>query len=487
MSGEFEILAIGAVALGAVAALAVAPIALAGYGVYKAGEAVYTSHQNAKRRLEEERRVQEEIQRKQNESYYRQMQEMHQSYQQVVREHEEALSQITVQMHNAMAEAYSGFQKDLESAGNMQALERHAAELEQEIKQEWSSKREQLTKQYEQKLHTAFQSVSRQLTEGREKLSALQNAVKDDPRKAEIAQEAINQAKAALELYQIEANQPNTRYTAELNEAVRYFNEKDFDMAFSKAHAVALTCLEQLEAIKQHQNVWFVLSDEIMQKLFVLEERISRMKSVHLAWQGQIFEEDLTRFEPAMMEGLAKHTQTLKQRFEQFQTFRKDDIPQLRTLLADCSEADLDAIEIAKYAAAKMALAYSGNQNAEAVTAALEEQGFRMEEYAYESGIEGNPMHINLVNDISGERLTAVLTPLPHGIQVQVHNYGAEGTGNIQTQNMIQQVLQNALGQQGKCHNPGGVSDQTVDADLRQTQNKPAQQSAAAQNLAQNL
>lgn len=486
MSGEFGILSIGALALGAVA-LAVAPVALAGYGVYKIGQAAYTLHQSAQRRREEERRVQEEIQKKQNESYYHQMQEMHQSYQQATQEHEQAISQLTAQMQSEMAEAYDHFQKELEASGDMKALEKHTADFEQEIRQKWSSKREQITKQYEQEIHTAFQSVSSQLAEGKNKLSALQDAVKEDPRKATVAQDAIEHAKAILELYQIEAAQPNKRYTAELNEAVIYFNAQDYDMAFSKAHALGLTCLEQLETVKQQQNIWFTLADEITQKLFVLEERLAKMKSVQFAWHGQIIEEDLTRFEPAMMEGIAKHTEILKQNFAQMQTFRKDDIPQLRTLLADCNETDLDAVEISRYAAAKMALAYSENENAETITAALEEQGFRMEDYAYESNIEGNPMHINLVNDISGERLTAVLTPSPQGVQIQVHNYGTDGTGNVQTQNTIQQILQQTLGCQGVCHNLGGVSVQTADADLQQTKNKPAKQSDAAKNLAQNL
>ena len=134
-----------------------------------------------------------------------------------------------------------------------------------------------------------------------------------------------------------------------------------------------------------------------------------------------------------------------------------------------------------------MILAYSENDKAGVVVDALEAQGFRMEDYAYESDIEGNPMHINLVNDISKERLTVVLTPASNGIQINVHNYGVDGTGNIQSQNMIQQILQNTLGTHGTCHNPGGVSAQTGASDLAGTKNQPFRTSSAAHSLSQDL
>lgn len=188
-----------------------------------------------------------------------------------------------------------------------------------------------------------------------------------------------------------------------------------------------------------------------------------------------------------MISGLSDYVEKLKNRLAGFEVFNKDAIPQLRTLLADCNETDADAVQIAKYSVAKMILAYSENDKAGVVVDALEEQGFRMEDYAYESDIEGNPMHINLVNDISKERLTVVLTPAPNGVQINVHNYGSDGMGNVQTQNMIQQVLQKALGHKGTCHNPGGVSVQVSESDLTNTKNQPVKASSAAQNLSQSL
>ena len=348
MSGEFEIIGelIGGI-LATAAVVAVAPVALVGYGIYRGGKALYAYNQDKKRKQEEEKRVQEELKRKQNESYYNQMQSIYQSYQQISKEHEEHIRQLDIQMQTAMSQAYDGFQAELNHAGNMKSLEERADKTYCEITQKWSKQREQMTKNYESKLHYVFQSMSNQFAETKTELINLQNAAKDDPRIEAMAREAIERAKAILSLYQSEANTSNVRYISELDEAVRYYNSQDFGIAHSKASALALTCFSELENIKQQQNIWFELTDEITKKIYIIEERIANTRNVQFNFKGQIIQENLTRFEPAMINGLSDYVEKLKNRLSEFKVFSKEAIPQLRILLADCNEAD--AVQIAKY------------------------------------------------------------------------------------------------------------------------------------------
>ena len=110
--------------------------------------------------------------------------------------------------------------------------------------------------------------------------------------------------------------------------------------------------------------------------------------------------------------------------------------------------------------------AYTENDTASDITAAMEEQGYDMDGYAYEGGEEGNPIHVNFINRISGNKVTVILSPKADGIHVDVHDYGADGTADVQRQDEIRHLIEETLNIQIHCSGRGTVSSHTQAADL---------------------
>ena len=96
----------------------------------------------------------------------------------------------------------------------------------------------------------------------------------------------------------------------------------------------------------------------------------------------------------------------------------------------------------------------------------MEEQGYDMDGYAYESGEEGKPIHVNFVNRVSGGRVTVVLSLKTDGIHVDVHDYGVDGTADVQRQDEIRHLIEKTLNIQIHCSGRGTVSSHTQAADL---------------------
>lgn len=488
MSADFGIIGLGIGLLGA--AVAVAPIVGAGYLAYKGVSAASKYAKNKQRRKEEERRVQEQLRQQKRESYYSEMMDMREKYQDALGHYEQLAAQLESQFGRRMEELGSRFEAELGAvgAGGLRAFERQFEQDKQRIVQDFEEQRRNLEDAYHRELNAAVKDISARFSETGAGLHMASEALKQDMKKAEASRAMLERAQGTLELYRAESGNNAERLSEELRSAERYHNEGSYDMAYSKASGVAAQCLGLIEETKKQQLTFFQLSDSVSDMLFVIDERLAKARQVQFRFGNEIMSEDLTRYEPALFQGIADKLGELKSSFNRLGSFKREYIPQLRQLYTECASLDEDIVNVAKYATAKMAFGYSENSQAEIVTDALEEQGFEMVDYAYEGDTEGNVMHVNYQNAQTGEQLTAVLTPDGRGVNISVHNFGSGiGTGNRKTQEAVQRALEKKLNTSGVCRNPGGVSTERAAAQLANVRAMQRGNTSAVNNFASNL
>ena len=451
------------------AVLAAAPFIGVGYAVFQDSRA-------AKRYQKEEKRHRQlQLTRQQKQTFYPVLARMYHSYETAAGQQEQQIEeqkQLMEKKLSALTEEYYEAEHD---AARLEAFERRAKEKQEELRKEWQQTRGAMEEKFHVLLHQTTGRIARELSLAEEGKRALEAMAEENPVMAEKVYERIEQAKAAIVLYQIETGEEPKAMRKELNQAISYARAQNYEIAYSKASGVMLHCLEEMEQAKQLQQEYILLWDEIARILEVTRERLGKMRSLEFSWKGETLEEDLFRFEPDVLNGISLRLDELEKEWKTEQKFSIRAVIHLKRLLEECRETDEDAVEIGNYAVKRMLYAYSENEHAEQVTDRLEEQGFRMTDHAYAADLEGNPLHINFLHEITGEKLTVVLTPAESGVRISVHNYGRNGeeTGNMKTQQAVQRTLEQCFQRKGICHGLGAVSRQTEAAQLDRVRTMP--------------
>ncbi len=487
MSSDFDITG-GIVALPIFAA--VTAISAAGYLVYKGAQAIYRHNEARKRREEEERRVREHLEQKKKESYYSTMMDMYESYSTVSADYERSRQALDDEMERTLSNLHDS------AAGSINASSADARKLEAEMRREaekvlseWRTKGQALQEDFSRKIKQVFTGISSNIEEAGKGLAALKNAGKEDLRQEAFANSAIEQARASLELLRAEAEDIPAVLSNELDQAVNFYNSRDFDIAYSKASGIVTSCLQRIEDVRSKKAEYYSMLEHAEARLQEIQERLNASGQVQFSWEGNILEEDLARFEPEMFVGLKKRVTDMAGNLEGAKKFSAASLRSLGTLIADLDEVNEDLLSMCRYASAKMVFAYSENDNAEILTSTLEEQGFVMLDSAYEGDTEGNALHINFKHSITGENLTVELTPNENGVQLSVHNYGSDGSdaGNVRTQQTVQAAIERRLGRRGSCRNMGGVSSERSASDLDSVRRLRVHESQAARRYVNNV
>ena len=472
-------------------ALAALPIIGAGYAIYKGATALQRHNEKVRQRQIEEQRIQQQMAERRNEVNYSKMVELRNEYQSVVTDFNDTMWELEQDFSQKMADFSTSFEQNAKHIQNVEfkEFEENAERRRNQIISEFNKQREALYHAYASQIESTFNEISTKFTDAHTGIQTFESLLKDDPRKASIAEEMIENAKTMLALYQIESGESATALANDLNSAIEYYNSMDYDISYGKASAIVSQCMQKIQETKMLQREYYALIDDISDKIFIIQERLAKARSVQIPYNNDLIEEDITRFEPILFKGLQKQLVALQGKYEGINGFKRNAIPELRTLLSDFDDLELDVLSVSKFALAKCIFAFSENDEAEIVTDILEEQGFHMVDYAYESQTEGNAMHVNYENDISKEKLTVVFTPTEHGVQIMVHNFGAdsESNGNAQTQRAIQIALEGKLGRKSKCERLGEKSSNLHSANLDDVKSASSSNADAAQKLADSI
>lgn len=193
-----------------------------------------------------------------------------------------------------------------------------------------------------------------------------------------------------------------------------------------------------------------------------MKAQIESMKAFQFEYKDEMYETDLSMYEP-VFKAVISRLEKLDAAISDIDGKTLRDFADIQEQLADI---ELDIQNCTKLAVQKLLSAYTENDTASDITAAMEDQGYDMDGYAYESGEEGNPIHVNFVNRVSGGRVTVVLSPKTDGIHVDVHDYGVDGAADAQRQDEIRHLIEKTLNIQIHCSGRGTVSSHTQAADL---------------------
>ena len=453
------VLGLAVLAAGAVPVL-IAGVSVAGvaYGATKLTQrALETQRERMRRQEEEGRHRAAELDMEEAEERA-QIEQLLQRFSSIRNNYERSAERLRVQRESGMrrlADELSGVLR--QGSSDMLQLERHAQQCRSALEQDWQTQHEQLERQYRERLEQTAGRMKEQVQTGMARLDRTKDAAKEDVHLREMAKSQFQEARAAVKAVSLELGTVPVDLQDSLRHAAEYFDQDLFVNAYSLSSNILLFCYDAISEELSRRAVHDAMEDRIVQRSAALEGLMEASRTFRFSYQGPEYEDDLSRFAPELFTVIARR---LRETVEL-------DADTLERKLAALQELDEDFGEIMKLAAQKLLYAYVENDSAECITAAMEEQGFEMQDYAYEGDQEGSSIHINYANRISSEKLTVVLTPKEDGLQVDVHNFG-DGSGCMDPtqQDRIREMLEQALDISISCSSRGSVSAHTDAADL---------------------
>ena len=453
------VLGLAVLAAGAVPVL-IAGVSVAGaaYGAAKLTQGALEMQKERRRKREsEERRRAMELAKEEAEERA-QIERLLKSFSGVRDHYEQSAERLRMQHESGMlrlADELSGVLR--QGGSNMVQLERHARERRSALDQDWQAQNEQLEQQYQREMGQIVDRMKEQVHAGMTQLDCMKDVAREDARLREMAESQFGDARAAVKAVSLELGTTPTEMEDNLRRAAEYFDQGMFVNAYSLSSNILLLCYDTIREELSKRAGLEAIEDRIAQRVAALEGLMDAARNFHFSYQGVEYEDDLSRFAPELFTVIAGRLR---------ETVNLDADTSERKLAA-LQELEEDFGEIMKLATQKLLYAYAENDSAESITTAMEEQGFEMEDYAYEGDQEGSSIHINYANRISCEKLTVVLTPGENGLQVNVHNFG-DGSSRMDPvrQDRILEKLEQALNISISCSNRGSVSTHTDDADL---------------------
>ena len=453
------VLGLAVLAAGAVPVL-IAGVSVAGvaYGATKFTQRVLDTQRERRRRQEEEERHRAVELAMEEAEERAQIEQLLQRFSSVKNNYERSAERLRMQRESGIHRLADELSEVLrQGSSDMLQLERHTQQRRSALEQDWQTQHEQLERQYREQLEQTADRMKEQVRSGMTRLDRMKDAAKEDIRLREMAESQFQEARATVKAVSLELGTVPTDLQDSLRHVAEYFDQGLFVNAYSLSSNILLLCYDAISEELSRRAVLETMEDRIVQRSAALEGLMDVSRNFRFSYQGMEYEDDLSRFEPELFAVIAN-------RMRETIEFDADTLEQK---LAALQELDEDFGEIMKLAAQKLLYAYAENDSAESITAAMEEQGFEMQDYAYEGDREGSSIHINYANRISSEKLTVVLTPREDGLQVDVHNFG-DGSGCMDParQDRIREMLEQALHISISCSSRGSVSAHTDAADL---------------------
>ena len=455
----------------AVLALAAAPVLIAGativgavYGTTKLIEHASNNRQKSESiRREQERQRTTELARK-SEEERRKINEVISIFNTMQSRQAESRRRLNQRFASELSIAASEVEENQRNANaNIVKLLNEFEDKSCQLLSSWQQSSEQLQDTYYSSISDTISRIKQTVEQRKNEITTIQKQFQEDNKKGLYAKEQIEKAKAALDTIKLEFDIINNTLLHELNQAIEYYNQGMFDNAYSIASNVTLRCYDELaEGLVQREKT-FALLDIIETKLILERSKIASLKHFTFDYKDETYEEDLTRFSPEVFSAISG-------RLSDIEIILTN--PDLSTLIGISHELDEisdDIKELIKLSATKLLYAYTENDTAADISSAMKSQGFEMVGYAYEHNVEGNSIHINYLNSISGEKVTVVLTPSSDGIKVNVHNFGTNSISGQEDpirQDSIRKKKKKTLNIQISCTNRGRSSTNTSAANL---------------------
>lgn len=384
-------------------------------------------------------------------------------------------------LNREFAEAYNTFAKEIRDSQNratngVSVLVSNADATRREMVTSWVERTSEQVNAYSESVHTAFSEMKAKLQDQATKIDNLKAHLSEQDQLMGYASAQLQDAQTIMNTIWIELGAVPGSVTEGYNRAVDYFKNGMFEAAYGVAASVILECYDTLEKGIVARERKFAAAELIRLQVVEMQSRIEALKTFHFSYNHEEYEEDLLRFNPFFGGILSQ----LKEVNEHISDAECMDMHMLSRIQNQLTELDADISECIKISAQRLVFAYAENDVASNITDVMDEQGYDVDGYAYESGQEGQPIHINFKGRISGDSVTVILSPEEidntRKIRISVHDYGVNGEADAKKQDEIRKVLENALNISISCSNRGHVSTNAQAANLHAVEGMYLQQ-----------
>lgn len=380
------------------------------------------------------------------------------------------------ELNKKMTEAYKDFAEEIRESQErtnkgVSILVKNADENRRKLIDSWVEKTNSQARAYSESVHDALSDMKNKIRDEKDRFNCMKSQISEDSRLKEYAVEQLKEAQTIIKTIRLELGVVAESVIEGYNRAIDYYNNGMFEASYGIASSVVLEGYDVLEKgiVEREKKCAFI---EIIEMQMVdMHSRIDAIREFQFDYNNEKYEEDLLRFDP-FFEGILSQLNRVDKDLEDVENL---DMYSLSRIQRQLSELDLDICNCTKTAIQRMVYAYAENDTASNITELMDEQGYDVDGYAYESGQEGQPVHINFKGRVSGDSITVILAPEEidgvRRIRVSVHDYGVQGEADTRRQDEIRMMLENALNISISCSNRGNVSSNIQAANLQAVEN----------------
>lgn len=375
------------------------------------------------------------------------------------------------ELNKKMTESYSAFAEEIKGSQErthrgVNILVANADENRRKLVNSWFEKSSIQADSFSKSVHSVLSDMKEKVQAETIRFSEVQNRVAEDSRLHEYAATQLEAAQMIIKTIRVEFGTVQDSVIDGYNKAAEYYNEGMYETAYGVASSVTLEGYDVLEKGIVERERKTAFAEILRMQIVDMSSRIDAIKKFEFDYNNERYEEDLVRFNP-FFEGIISQLSKASRNLEDVENLDEYALSRLQRQL---TEIDGDIGNCIKTAVQRMVFAYAENDTASNITDLMDEQGYDVDGYAYESGQEGKPVHINFKGRVSGDSITVILTPEEvdgvRRMRVSVHDFGVDGEADTRRQDEIRTMLEKALDISISCSNRGHVSSNVMAADL---------------------
>lgn len=460
---------IGMAALAIVATPVLIGGAVVAGGVYATGKLInYIAEEEKSNRIARQKREAEKRARLAAEEAAdrKRIQEVMSSYSQL----QEAQFSVRQAMKQQLVDSYQLFANELHDSQERtdrgtNILIQHAEENRKKLISSWVEQSNSQADLYSDKVQNFLGKMRNKVQQEIDEFHRFASKISEDSRLSEFAASQLDSARIMIKTLRVELDYVPDSLISGYNRAADYYNKGMYENAYGAAASVTMECYDVLEKGLVERERVQMIADTIKMQVVELRSRLEAVREFEFDYNGERFEDDLLRFSP-FSRGILLQLNEIE---NQVADTEKCDIRLLTRLQSRLADIGYDINECIKLAAQKLLFAYTENDKASDITQAMEEQGYDVVGYAYESDQEGQPIHINFENRVTHGQVTVVLSPSTKNneIHVDVHDYGVDGMADTRRQDELRHLIERTLDIRISCRNRGHVSSDAKASDLQ--------------------
>lgn len=260
-----------------------------------------------------------------------------------------------------------------------------------------------------------------------------------------------------------------------LRRASQFLESGQYKLSFAEAKDLILQCKEVYTDTVARYESSVRQASELMLDLAALREAADTTE-VSFEHKGETLTDDLYRFDPAWFDAVREELAAI---FPMIHDGMTDiEISEAKNRI---QQARNDYLTVYHHAWKRLLSSYNANDVADNAVLILKEQGYDIEDHAYECDSEGEPLHINFHNCLTDDRITLVIdADQLNNVQASLHQFASKSS-SLPDENkqrylgeLIGKAIQEETGKKpaASCKTPHEYSKAHEQADIQAQKQK---------------